>query len=104
MLDQLTVSSFIGHVNAKFRTHLDSAGAVDLELIEARTIGETRRPESPGIRSQAFSLIFRGPRDRLLPQQIYPIEHPTRGTLGIFLVPLGPEGDSEGLHYQAVFN
>ncbi len=104
MLDQLTVSDFIGHVNAAFRIPLDSGEVLELELIEARTIGEGRRPDSPGIRQQAFSLIFRGPRDRLLPQRIYPIEHPTLGTLEIFLVPLGPEGHSKGLHYQAIFN
>jgi hypothetical protein len=104
MLDQLTVSDFIGLVNHTFRVPLDSGEVFELELIEADTIGECDRPDSPGIRDQAFSLIFRGPRDRLLPQQIYPIEHPTRGTLGIFLVPLGPQGDSNGLHYQAIFN
>ena len=104
MLDQLTVSDFIGYVNGMFRVPLDSGEVLDLELIEARTIGESRQAVSPGIRSQGFSLIFRGPRDRLLSQQIYSIEHPTRGTLGIFLVPLGPEGDAQGLHYQAIFN
>ena len=104
MLDQLTVSDFIGHLNRTFRVSLGSEDVFELELIGADTIGESQRPASPGIRSQAFSLIFRGPRDRLLPQQIYPIEHPTRGTLGIFLVPFGPEGDPNGLHYQAIFN
>lgn len=104
MLDQLTVSDFIGHVNAAFRVNIGSGDVIDLELIEAKAIGEGRRPDSPGIRQQPFSLIFRGPRDRLLPQRIYPVEHPTLGTLTIFLVPLGPEGDPMGLHYQAIFN
>jgi hypothetical protein len=104
MLDQLTVPDFIGHVNATFRVILGSGDVIDLELIEAKTIGESRRRDSPGIRQQAFSLIFRGPRDRLLPQRIHPVKHPTLGTLAIFLVPLGPEGDPTGLHYQAIFN
>ena len=104
MLDQLTVTDFVAHVNTSFRVLLGSGDVLDLELIEAKTIGESRRPDSPGIRQHAFSLIFRGPRDRLLPQRIYPVEHPTLGALHIFLVPLGPEGDSQGLHYQAVFN
>ncbi len=104
MLEPLTVSDFIGHVNVSFRIPLESGEAIDLELIEARTIGEGHRSDSPGIRKQAFSLIFRGPLDRLLPQRIYPIQHPTLGTLEIFLVPLGPEGDTRGHHYQAVFN
>jgi hypothetical protein len=104
MLDQLTVTDFVAHVNTSFRVLLGSGDVLDLELIEAKTIGESRRPDSPGIRQHAFSLIFWGPRDRMLPQRIYPVEHPTLGALDIFLVPLGPEGDSQGLHYQAVFN
>ena len=104
MLDLLTVSDFIGHVNRTFRVSLGSGEVCELELIEADTIGECHGPASPGMRAQGFSLIFRGPPDRLLPQQIYPIEHPTRGLLGIFLVPLGPKGESNGLHYQAIFN
>jgi hypothetical protein len=104
MLDQLTVSDFIGHVNRKFSVSLGSGDVLELELIAADTIVESHRAASPGIRAQAFSLIFRGPSGRLLPQQIYPIEHPTRGTLGIFLVPLGPGGESNGLRYQAIFN
>jgi hypothetical protein len=104
MIDQLTVADFFGHLNVAFRILLGSGEAIDLELIEARTIGEGRGPDLPGIKRQAFSLIFRGPTDRLLSQRIYPIEHPTLGTLEIFLVPLGPEGDSKGLHYQALFN
>jgi len=104
MLDRVTVSDFTRHSTATFRVRLNDNETLDLELIEARPIGESRRPTRPGMREQAFSLIFRGPSDRLLPQRIYPIEHPEHGSLAIFLVPLGPEGDPGGLHYQAIFN
>jgi hypothetical protein len=104
MLDLLTVSDFVAHVNTAFRIALASGDVIDLDLIEATTIGERRQTDSPGIRQQAFSLIFQGPRDRLLSQRIYPVEHPVLGSLDIFLVPLGPGGDLKGLRYQAVFN
>jgi hypothetical protein len=104
MLDHLTVGDFIGHMNATFRVNMGSGEVIDLELIEAKTIGEGARPASAGMRQQPFSLIFRGPRDPMLPQRIHPVEHPTLGSLTIFLVPIGPEGDPTGLHYQAVFN
>jgi hypothetical protein len=104
MLADLTISDFVGHVNDSFRIALGKEEVLELQLIEARTIGESRRTAPPGIREQPFSLIFRSARDRLLPQQIYPIEHPTLGTLEIFLVPLGPAPDSTGLQYQAIFN
>jgi len=104
MLADLTISDFVGHVNDSFRIALGTEELLELQLIEARTIGESRRPAAPGLREQPFSLIFKSPRDRLLAQRIYPIEHPALGTLEIFLVPLGPAADATGLHYQAVFN
>jgi hypothetical protein len=104
MLDHLTVGDLIGHMNATFRVNMGSGEVIDLELIEAKTIGEGARPGLPGIREQSFSLIFRGPRGRMLPQCIHSVEHPTLGTLTIFLVPIGSEGDPTGLHYQAIFN
>jgi hypothetical protein len=104
MLDHLTVGDFIGHMNATFRANMGSGEVIDLELIEAKTIGEGARPASAGMRQQPFSLIFRGPRDPMLSQRIYSLEHPTLGSLTIFLVPVGPEGDPTGLHYQAIFN
>ena len=104
MLDRLIVSDFIGHLNAVFRVDVGSGEVIDLELIEAQTIGEGHRSDSAVSRRQPFSLIFRGPRDRMLPQRIHAIEHPTLGTLTIFLVPIMPEGNPTELHYQAIFN
>lgn len=62
MLDRLTVSDFVEHLNANFPVDPGSAEGIELELIEAQTIGEGRRSDSPGTRQQPFSLIFRGPR------------------------------------------
>ena len=52
-------------------------------------------------RAGQFSVIWRGPRDRVLPQQIYQVLHPQLGALDLFLVTVGP--DAEGMRYQAVF-
>ena len=104
MLDQLTVSDFDGHVNSMFRILLDSA---DVSRSGAdRSQNDRRKPSTKFARDQAASVLphLSGSADRLLPQRIYPLEHPSLGKLDIFLVPLGAEGDSEGLHYQAVFN
>ena len=104
MLDRLTVAEFSPFVKATFPTHLEPGDVLELELIEARVIGRTSQADGADAPRRAFSLTFRGPRGRPLGQRIYPIEHPRLGTLGIFLVPLGPEGDPDGLHYQAIFN
>ena len=49
-----------------------------------------------------YPLVFRGPRDTLLPQRIYRFEHESIGDLDVFIVPIGP--DDEGMLYEAVFN
>jgi len=45
--------------------------------------------------------MFLSPRGPFLPQAIYPLANPALGTLEIFLVPLGPQGDANS--YEAVF-
>jgi hypothetical protein len=66
-----------------------------LKLIEVE--GSTRDP-----RFEQFSIVFRGPRDPVLPQKIYPFEHPEIGSFSLFIVPIGQ--DTEGTLYQAIFN
>ena len=97
-LARLKLSHFADRVHEKVRIH--AAGtAIEAELTTVRPLGgggdegeEGRRP---------FSLIYRGPLTPILPQQIYPVEHPELGTLELFLVPVGPEGG--GMQYEAVF-
>jgi hypothetical protein len=52
-------------------------------------------------RRRPFSVIFRAPLEPLLPQQIYTLNNATLGSLSLFLVPIGPDGDS--MLYEAVF-
>ncbi len=47
-------------------------------------------------------MIFRGPGDPVLAQQICALEHVEMGRLDLFLVPVGPEKGS--MLYEAVFN
>lgn len=70
-------------------------GAIELVLAEASGVGEW-----PGGR-QPFRLHFRGPRDPLLPQSIYRLEHGGLGALEIFIVPIGR--DAESTTYEAIF-
>jgi hypothetical protein len=45
-------------------------------------------------------LTFRGPREPLLRQRMYPLHHPSLGKLELFLVPIGP--DASGQRYQTI--
>jgi hypothetical protein len=53
-------------------------------------------------RNEAFSIFFRGPLNRFIPQGIYQLKHGQIGEFGIFLVPVAQTAD--GFEYEAVFN
>ncbi len=95
MLDKLTKESFLPHLDAAFRlTSVEPALELRLVEVEARWgKGPTREP---------FSLVFLGPRDPVLPQRIYRLEHADLGALELFLVPVGRDGS--GTRYEAAFN
>lgn len=104
MADGLTKETFSRHLGKRFRIQVEPGREVEMELTEATTLGAgegpKNRPES--FRPEPFSIVFRGPKDSLLPQRIYRVSHPEMGEHDIFLVPIG--ADEEGLRYEAVFN
>lgn len=97
MLANLTIDDFLAHLNQTFQLALDDTSSLVLELVEANKLG--RQPDEG--RRHAFSIIFHGPAEPLLPQQIYRLNHAEMGSLDLFLVPLGPT--RTGLRYEAVF-
>ncbi len=98
-LDKLTVTDFSQHVDQKFFVHIEGNEPIELVLVEAVEVGTA--PEDPGYR-QAFSVLFVGPAQPILPQRIYRIEHEKMGELDLFLVPLGPNRDGL-MRYEIVF-
>lgn len=97
MLQDLTHSSFEEHLNTSFHVHFGGEAPLEVALYQVRL-----HEAHGGPRKQPFSLYFRGPRQPVLPQQIYRLEHDRMGTMEIFLVPVGPDG--QGMGYEAVFN
>ena len=96
VLSELTYNHFTEELGNTFL--LQHGGAsIELELAEATALA----PAGVGSRRIPFSLIFHGPRQPTLPQKIYPLEHDRLGRLEIFLVPLGPQGES--MRYEAIF-
>jgi len=98
MAASLTEEEFSKHVNTIFNIN-DDQSAVDLELVQVK--GYRKDPGDAG-RMERFSLFFKGPGKPLLPQSTYSLSHEGMGTIDIFLVPIGLDGD--GLRYEAVFN
>jgi len=103
-IEQLNYARFAPLLNAKFWVFLDASNRVELEL--AKTV--IARPKSAGGTvardpSQAgFSLLFRGPDTRFLPQATYHFEQAELGRFDLFIVPVGRAPGS--YEYEAVFN
>jgi hypothetical protein len=98
MLEKLTHDDFFNRLHQKFLVHHDD-GTLEAELIECRKLAS---PGGPDVQRQPFALIFRGPRQPVLAQQIYKLEGGAMGPLEIFIVPMGP--DSVGMRYEAIFS
>lgn len=94
MIEDLTVETFEDRVGDGFRLVADD-GTLDLSLVECERLREAAREREP------FSLVFLGPSEPILPQQIYRLEHDELGELEIFLVPIAQ--DADGTRYEAVF-
>jgi hypothetical protein len=93
-LATLRIDDFTPHRDAVFDMQSPD-GEVPLKLVKVDPVGDSGRAGG------AFSLLFVGPKGASLPQAIYPVKHPTLGTLEIFLVPIGPLSGGNG--YQAIF-
>ncbi|KPV57487.1 hypothetical protein QJ48_21875 [Paenibacillus sp. A3] len=87
-------SSFHSVLDTSFKVELDESDA-ELSLIEAKDTGSTPDYER-------FSLLFSGPLEPFLPQQIYLFRHPQLGELHLFTVPVGKNPD--GFLYEVVFS
>ena len=99
MLDTLKRKDFAKHLKEKFQIQTDSPEPLTLKLVEVNKLGSKKKKGEGGRRP--FSLIFRGPAEPILSQQIYPLTHEAMGTLELFLVPVGQ--DKKGILYEALF-
>jgi hypothetical protein len=92
-IQSAVASTFAEHLNSTFRLHHQPA-TTELELLEVS--------DGSAHGHVNFTLLFRGPLQPLLPQQIYPVEHDRLGRFDLFIVPV--KRDTQGLYYEAVFN
>lgn len=95
MIENFTLDTFVPHLNSTFRLNHESAGTVELKLVDATDVGSTPR-------QLQFSIVFRGPLDTPLVQAIYNVEHEKIGTFDLFIVPIKRDGN--GIYYEAIFN
>ena len=101
-LARLTVADFAPVVGEIFAIDADGGATIELELTEAATHDPAAPPADDSGRRSPFSVVFRGPVDPVLAQQICRLESDSLGPLEIFIVPIG-RADA-GVRYEAVFN
>lgn len=80
------------------KTIFNVLGFEEIYTIELNEVSERKTVND----YEMFSLIFSGPREYLLPQQLYKLSHEKLGEGEIFIVPI--EQKENGFLYQAVFN
>lgn len=97
-LDLVGAADFSPLLHDTFRLATPDGVSLDLELVEIYESGRNR----PGQERSSFSLLFKGTRNELLPQQMYRMEHATLGEMDLMIVPV--REDQEGYYYEAVFN
>lgn len=97
-LDRVGAADFSPLLHDNFRLVTADASPLDLELVEVHESARQR----PAQKRSSFSLLFKGSRDSLLPQQMHRMEHATLGAMDLFLVPV--QEDQNGYYYEAVFN
>lgn len=100
MLERLQSADFTPFLGQHFYIHTEDHGVLESVMTEVSEVGK-RPPEGFG-RRQAFSVLFRGPKEPILPQRIYRVSHQIMGDLDLFLVPIGP--DDVGMVYETIFN
>jgi hypothetical protein len=93
----LTIDLFSDKVGQVWTVDEPQAPPAELTLTEVEPVRNYAKLER-----EPFSLLFTTKGDFVLPQRIYGLKHASLGTMSIFLVPVGREGDVTT--YQALFN
>ena len=97
-------STFDPHLNTEFRFRGADGNWVTLRLVEVSDLErDPKQRENPRWGKRGFSLLFKGSRERLLPQRAYEVEHGALGEFTLFLVPVFST-DKKNYNYEAIFN
>ncbi len=103
MLEALTIDTFLPTLDQEWTVQAHADLIMAWTLISATPLGAPPAAGT-GLTRQAFSLVWRGPAQPILPQAIYQLRHPALSApLDVFLVPLGPDNSAQGIRYEAVF-
>ena len=92
-------TAFEKQLNTRFVFNHEAA-KVPVTLVEVTNLA-SRKQNQAG--KEAFSLMFRGPKDTTLQQNTYLIEHEKLGMFSFLIVPVHSR-DKRAAHYVAIIN
>jgi hypothetical protein len=99
-LSDLGYAQFSTAAGTTFRVSDGDGEPVPVKLVEVNQRKQRLGDSAAG--SEAFSLLFAGPKNRFLPQRLYFFAHEAMGRFPLFIVPVGQDGTT--FHYEAVFS
>ena len=95
----LNKAAFESQLHTKFLINQEAA-KVPVTLVDVANLASGKANKTS---KEAFSLLFRGPKDTTLQQDTYLIEHEKLGTFSFLIVPVGTK-NTRAAHYEAVIN
>jgi len=91
----LNKSDFDPYLNSKFEISHKETGSINAELVKIESWDKDI--------TEGFSLLFKGPKDNIMPHDILRLKHNKIGDFDLFMGPVVyPEQD--GIYYEAIFN
>jgi hypothetical protein len=93
--EALTREAFLNQVSTGFKLVIEGVDPIELKLDRVSDVIENGA-------SEGFSIVFKGPGEFVLRQDMYRLEHDVLGSFPLLLVPIGK--NEQGVDYEAVFN
>jgi hypothetical protein len=95
----LKSSSFSPYLNDTFRFRAQSGKAVSVKLFKVTDF----KKSTDVVSEDSFSLVFRGPSNQPLKQNIYTIEHAALGNYTLLATPIVSR-DKRAMYYEVIIN
>ena len=95
----LNKAAFESQLHTKFVINQEAV-KVPVTLVDVANLASGKANKTS---KEAFSLLFRGPKDTTLQQDTYLIEHEKLGTFSFLIVPVGTK-NTRAANYEAVIN
>jgi hypothetical protein len=96
MIEKFNPDFMRPYLNTRFRIAIPDIDPLELELVDIKE----RNNEG----MESFSLIFKGPLDRVVYDNTYPMEHDQIGAFEMFIGPFLTPTKKDAIYYQAVFS